>query len=61
MKRTIVSFVISALVLAALAIWASKGHIAGNTQEIVMAGVVLVIVGFAVYHRHRAAAEPPAA
>jgi hypothetical protein len=49
MKRTIIGFVISALVLLALAIWAFKGHIAGNTQEIVMAAVVLVIVGFAVY------------
>jgi hypothetical protein len=49
MKRTIIGFVISALVLLALAIWAFKGHIAGNAQEIVMAAVVLVVVGFAVY------------
>ena len=49
MKKAIVSFVISALVLAGVALWALKGHIAGNTQEIVMAGIVLVLVGFAVY------------
>jgi len=49
MKRTIIGFVISALVLLSLAIWAFRGHIAGNTQEIVMAAIVLVIVGFAVY------------
>jgi hypothetical protein len=49
MKRTVVMFVISALVLATLALWALKGHIAGNTQEIVMIGIVLVLVGFAVF------------
>jgi len=49
MKKTIVGFVISALVLAALALWALKGHISGNIQEIVMAGIVLVLVGFAIY------------
>ena len=49
MKRTIVGFVVSALVLASLALWALKGHISGNTQEIVMAGIVLVLVGFAVF------------
>lgn len=49
MKKTIVSFIISALVLASLALWALKGHLAGNTQEIVMAGIILVLVGFAVY------------
>lgn len=49
MKNAVVGFVISALVLIALAVWALKGHISGNTQEIVMAVIVLVIVGFAVY------------
>ncbi len=49
MKRTIVGFVVSALVLVSLAIWAFKGHIAGNTQEMVMLGIALVVVGFAVY------------
>jgi hypothetical protein len=49
MKKTIVSFIISALVLASLALWALKGHLAGNAKEIVMAGIVLVLVGFAVY------------
>jgi len=29
MKKTIVSFVISALVLASLALWALKGHFSG--------------------------------
>lgn len=49
MKKTIVSFVISALVLASLALWALKGHLSGNTQETLMAGIVLALVGFAVY------------
>jgi small-conductance mechanosensitive channel len=42
-------FVISALVVASVALWVLKGNIAGNTQEIVMSAIVLVIVGFAVY------------
>ena len=49
MKRTIVMFLVSALILVALALWALKGHISGNAQEILMAGIVLVLVGFAVF------------
>jgi uncharacterized membrane protein len=49
MKRTIVMFVISALVVASLALWALKGHIAGNAGQMIMVGTSLVIVGFAVY------------
>ena len=49
MKRTIVMFLVSALVLGSLALWALKGHISGNPQEILMAGIVLVLVGFAVF------------
>jgi len=49
MNRTVVGFVVSALVLISLAVWALKGHITGNTQEILMAAIVLVLVGFAVY------------
>jgi len=49
MKKAIVGFVISALVLVSLVVWAFKGHFSGNTQEILMAGIVLVLVGFAVY------------
>jgi NhaP-type Na+/H+ or K+/H+ antiporter len=48
MKKTIVTFGISALILASLVLWALKGHIAGNTQEIVMTGIVFVLVGFAI-------------
>jgi hypothetical protein len=42
-------FVISALVLATLGLWALKGHLAGNILEIVQAGIVLLVVGFAVF------------
>jgi hypothetical protein len=65
MKKTIVTFVLSALILASLALWVLKGHVSGNIQEIVMAGIVLVLVGFAVFlgvsrlrsHRHGEPAE----
>jgi len=49
MKRTILMFVISALVLVTLVLWALKGHFTGNIQEIGMSGIVLVVVGFAIY------------
>lgn len=49
MKRTVVMFVVSALVLAGLAVWAFKGHLAGNAREVLMAAIVLLVVGFAVY------------
>jgi hypothetical protein len=49
MKKAIVSFILSALVLASLALWALKGHITGNVQEVVMAGIVVVLVGFGAY------------
>jgi hypothetical protein len=49
MKRTVLMFVISALVLATLGLWALKGHLAGNIPEIVQAGIVLLVVGFAIF------------
>jgi hypothetical protein len=49
MKRAIITFVVSALVLASLALWVLKGHISGNGQEIVMAGIALLLVGFGVF------------
>jgi hypothetical protein len=49
MKKTIVMFLVSVLVLGSLALWALKGHISGNPQEILTAGIVLVLVGFAVF------------
>jgi len=49
MKRTVIGFVISALILVALAVWALKGHLSGNIGEIAMAGIVLVLVGFALF------------
>jgi uncharacterized membrane-anchored protein len=65
MKRTILMFIISALVVATLALWVFKGRVAGNTRELIMVGTALVIVGFAVYvgmsrlqsHRLREPAE----
>lgn len=49
MKNIVVGFVISALVLVSLLIWALQGHFSGNLREILQAGIVLVLVGFAVY------------
>jgi hypothetical protein len=47
MKKAIVSFVIGALVLASLALWAIKGRLSGNIREIWTGAIVLVLVGFA--------------
>jgi peptidoglycan/LPS O-acetylase OafA/YrhL len=49
MKKTIVTFVISALLLASLALWALKGHLGGNFQEILMAAGIFIMVGFALF------------
>jgi hypothetical protein len=49
MKKTILIFLVSVLVLASLAIWVLRGRVAGNAQEIIKAGVVLVVVGFALF------------
>jgi len=47
MKKAIIIFMVSTLVLAGMAAWALKGHVEGNTGEIVMAGVVFILVAFA--------------
>jgi len=49
MKKTVIIFVISALVLAGLALWALRGHLAGNAREILQAAIVLLVVGFAIF------------
>ncbi len=49
MKKVIVSLVLAALVLAGAIIWGLKGHFRGSIREIIMAAIVLVLVGFAVY------------
>jgi hypothetical protein len=49
MKKTIVTFVISALLLASLALWALKGHLAGNLREILMAAGIIILVGLALF------------
>jgi hypothetical protein len=47
MKKPIIILILSVLILAGLALWAFQGNLAGKTREIVEAGVVLVLVGFA--------------
>jgi hypothetical protein len=49
MKKTVLIFLVSVLVLASLAIWILRGRVAGNAQEMIEVGVVLVLVGFAVF------------
>jgi hypothetical protein len=49
MKRTVVIFVVSALVLGTLVLWVLKGHIAVNPREIALPFIALLVVGFAVY------------
>ena len=49
MKNPIIIFVINALILLALILWIFKVPTAGNIQEILMIGGVLLLVGFATF------------
>jgi len=49
MKKAALRFMAGALVMAALALLVSGGHVAGNGHQIARAGIVLVLVGLAVY------------
>jgi hypothetical protein len=49
MKKTIVIFVVSALLLASVALWMSRGLVTGNIQEILAAAVIFILVGFALF------------
>jgi heme/copper-type cytochrome/quinol oxidase subunit 2 len=49
MKKTIIIFIISALLLVSVAIWALKGHFTGNVQEILTAAGIFILVGFALF------------
>jgi hypothetical protein len=65
MKKTIISFIIVAFLLAALILWALGGGFNGNIQEILMVAGVLIMVGFALLlgvrrvksHMHKEPAE----
>jgi hypothetical protein len=49
MKRTIIIFVIAALVIFTLILWALNAKLSGNIQEILMIAIAFIVVGFAVY------------
>jgi hypothetical protein len=49
MKRTIIIFVIAAMVLFTLILWALNAKLSGNIQEILMIAISIIVVGFAVY------------
>jgi len=47
MKKSLIVFAIGALLLAALALWVMKSPARGSVPELVMTGIVLLLVGFA--------------
>ena len=49
MKKTIIMFVILALLLISLVLWAVNADISGNIQEYLNIAVIVVMVGFALY------------
>jgi hypothetical protein len=49
MKKTILIFVIAALVLVSLIVWAVKSDFSGGNPDILMMTGALIVVGFAVY------------
>jgi len=49
MKKTIITFVITALLLLSVILWVINADISGNVQEYLMIAVVVVIVGFGIY------------
>jgi peptidoglycan/LPS O-acetylase OafA/YrhL len=49
MKKTIATFVISTLLLASVALWVLKGRVTGNIQEMLTAGGIFILVGFALF------------
>ena len=49
MKKTITVFVISALLIVSVVLWALKGRGMGNTRELLSAGVIFILVGFALF------------
>ena len=64
MKRTIILFLLAALVLVSFIVWALNSHMGGNIQEILMMAGGLILVGFAIFvavtrARSSARKEPP--
>lgn len=49
MNRTIIIFVVAAMVLISITLWVLNSQLSISTQEMLMIAVVLVVVGFAIY------------
>ena len=49
MKKIVLIFVITGLLIITIILWAINAHISGNIQEILMLAVLLVVIGFALY------------
>ena len=48
-EKTIIIFIVAALVLISLIVWAVNAQLSGNIQEILMVAGVLIVVGFAIF------------
>jgi hypothetical protein len=64
MKRTIIMFVLSGLVLVTFIVWALNSKMSGGIQEILMMAGGIIVVGFAIFlavgrARSSARKEPP--
>jgi hypothetical protein len=53
MKRTILVFVISTLVLASTALWYFTSSTACKPVDILQFGVILVLIGYAIYFGYK--------
>jgi hypothetical protein len=49
MNRTIVIFVVAAMVLISLILWVLNSQFSVNAQEMPMIAIVLIVVGFAIF------------
>jgi hypothetical protein len=49
MKKSVIIFVLAALVIFAVVIWAMEASFSGNFQEIIMLAGITLLVGFAVF------------
>ncbi len=49
MKKTVIIFILAALVLLSLVLWVVSANMSWNFQEVLMVSGVVIICGFAVY------------
>jgi len=49
MRKTVLLFIASAMVVVGIVMWALNTDISGSPKELIMIGIALILVGFAVY------------